>query len=345
MQGENPTAGDSGASITERLESFLAAEESPAPEPKAQPAELQADEPDTAEDPPIEPDSGEQEEGQQPQLSTTDFAKVLGIDESALDLDDEGNAIIKTKIDGKEGTAKFADVLKSYQLQGHIDNKAREVAEQQKAIQARIAEVEQIAQARIQQVEGLAQVASQELMREYQSVDWQTLRATDPGEFAAKQAEFSARQAQLNQVFAQVEQSKAQQQQQQMQQYQALVAQEAQRLPELIPEWKDEAVAAKERQAIKEWGIKAGIPAEDLQSIGKAAHVAVLRKAMLYDQLQQSKAAVENKVRTAPKLVKPGQAQPVSRQQQTVQTLKQQVRKSGGKGSSVAEYLLATGKA
>jgi hypothetical protein len=64
---------------------------------------------------------------------------------------------------------------------------------------------------------------------------------------------------------------------------------------------------------------------------------------MLYDKLQESKASVENKVRTAPKLVKPGQ--PANdRGQQTVRNLKSQITKSGGK-QGIAEYLLATGKA
>ena len=345
MHDENPTAGDGGASIEARLETFLAAQESPEPERKEEP-QGEPNDPEThAEDHQIEPENGEPEDDQQPQLSTTDFAKVLGIDESVLDLDEEGNAIIKTKIDGVEGTAKFADVLKSYQLQGHIDNKAREVAEQQKAIQARVAEVEQIAQQRIQQVEGLAQVAQQELMREFQSIDWQALRHTDPGEFAAKQAEFQQRSAQLGQVFQAAQQAREQQAQRQADQHKALLAQEAQRLPELIPEWKDEAIAKQERMAIKEYGLKAGIPAEDIENIPRASYVAVLRKAMLYDQLQQSKAAVENKVRTAPKLVKPGQAQSANRQQQTVTNMKQNVRKSGGGADAVAAYLLATGKA
>jgi hypothetical protein len=341
MSDENPTA-DSGASIHDRLMALDAPEPSE-PEERDEP-QGDEQEPESAEQNTDEPEGGEPEDDQQPQLSTTDFAKVLGIDESMLDLDDEGNAIIKTKIDGKEGTAKFADVLKSYQLQGHIDNKAREVAEQQKAIQARMAEVEQYAQQRVQQLEQLSNIANQELMREYQSIDWQTLRATDPAEYSARVMDFQQRQGQINQLFQVAEQTKAQQQHQQTESYRAMLATEAQRLPELIPEWKDTATADKERKAIKEYGLKAGIDPADLDSIPKAAYVSVLRKAMLYDQLQQSKAVVENKVRTAPKLVKPGQAQQQSRQAQTISNIKSQVKKSGGKAGSVVEYLLATGK-
>jgi hypothetical protein len=50
-------------------------------------------------------------------------------------------------------------------------------------------------------------------------------------------------------------------------------------------------------------------------------------------------------VRTAPKLVKAGQAQKVSREQNNVRTLKNNIRSSGGKTGDVAAFLLATGRA
>lgn len=346
MLDENPTPGNEGASITDRLERFLTpAEELPEPkqaEPKAQ-ADDDADPADDANQ--IEPENGEPEDDQQPQISTADIAKYFGLEENMLDVDDDGGLQIKTKIDGKEGAAKFADVLKSYQLQGHIDNKARAIADQERAIQARVQQVEQQAAQKLQQLESLANIAGQELNREFQSVDWQTLRATDPAEYSAKLADFQLRQAQLNQVMGAAQQEKAQQEYSRAEQFQQYVAQEAQRLPEMIPEWKDEATAKKESAEIKEWGVKQGISAADLASVSNAAHVSVLRKAMLYDRLQQSKVSVENKVRTAPKLVKAGQPQQASREQQTVQNLRSQVRKSGGKGDSLVEYLLAAGKA
>lgn len=343
MHDENPTS-DGGASITERLENFLAAEDSPAPQPQAkaeQPEQATAEE-ETAEVVTDEPESGEPDDSTQPQLSTSDFAKVLGIDESMLDLDEEGNAIVKTKIDGKEGTAKFADVLKSYQLQGHIDNKAREVAEQQKAMQQRMQEVDQVAQAKLQQLDGVLQLAAQELTAEYQAIDWQTLRVTDPAEYAARLADFQQRQGKLQRMYQAVEQGRGEQQQKQQEQMRALLAEEAKRLPTLIPEWSDPTVAEKERQTILDWAIKSGANPARVNAMSDAFDVAAYRKAMLFDQLQQSKAKVENKVRTAPKLVKPGQPE-TNRQQQTVQTLKTAIRKSGGK-QGVAEFLLATGK-
>jgi hypothetical protein len=342
MSTENPTPDNGDASIHDRLMNHLAAEDSPEPD---QSEPQGSDEPEIqAEEIKDDAEQGEQEQDEGPQLSTSDFAKLLGIEETALDVDADGNVSLKTKIDGKEGAAKLQDLLKSYQLQGHIDNKARQVAEQEKAIQARMQQVEQVAQQRIQQLEGLANIAQGELMREYQSIDWQTLRVTDPAEYAAKAADFQMRQGQLQQMLGTVEQAKAQQYHQQTEQYRTFLTEQAQKLPELIPEWKDNAVAETEMKALKEWGVKAGLDPQEVNTVGKAAYVAIMRKAYLYDKLQQSKAPIEAKVRAAPKLVKPGQPQTTSREQQNVASLKAQVKKTGGKAGSVAEYLLATGK-
>lgn len=343
MDQENPTpqAEAGGASITDRLEQYLAAQDAPdqtqADTAQAQPAD------GAAKPEPVEPDDDGQQ-SDEPQITTSDLAKFLGVDETALDLDEDGSVKLKTKVDGQEGTAKLQDLLKSYQLQEHVDRKAREAADKEKAIHARVQEVEQAAQARLQQVEALANVAAQELMRDFQSIDWQTLRQNDPGEYAARQADFQARNSQLQGVFQTLAQNKAQSDQQAQAQRQQMLAQESQRLPVLIPEWKDEAVATRERGEIREWAIKAGIPQEDVANVANATYIAVMRKAMLFDKLQQSRPAVENKVRTAPKLVKPGQA-PQDTKQQSLRNLKQSVQKSGGKADRVAEYLMATGRA
>jgi hypothetical protein len=352
MDVENPTGGDAGASITDRLESFLSAGDSPEPKQKAQQTDdgSDADAGDAGPDANAEatvdqPEGDGQGDGDGPQLSTSDLARVFGIDESTLDVDADGNAVIKTKIDGKEGAAKLTDILKSYQLQGHVDNQAREVAAQRQAIQQQAAQAEQAVRARLDQLDQTVELANSELMREFQGIDWQTLRATDAGEYSARLADFQARKNNLDSAAQRSQQERQQLEAQQNQQLQAFLQQERERVPTLIPEWKDAAVAAKEKTDITNWALKNGFDAGDLQAIVKAPAVAALRKAMLYDQLQGSKAAIENKVRTAPKLVKAGQAQQVSREQQTVRTLKQNIRSSGGKTDDVVALLLATGKA
>jgi hypothetical protein len=155
--------------------------------------------------------------------------------------------------------------------------------------------------------------------------------------------EFQGRQAELRGVFQNIEQNKANLQQKSAQQHRDMLQKEAERLPQVIPEWKDQATASKEQREIREWAMKQGFQAQELDSVAMASHVAVMRKAMLFDKLQSAKPAIENKVRLAPKLVKPGQPAQNSKETE-LRNLKQAVRKSGGKHGSVAAYLLATGK-
>jgi hypothetical protein len=341
LDGENPTAGDSGASITDRLERMLTAESAPAEKT----AEVTADKPEpTQAVEQVEPENGDQQQEPEPQtVSTADVAKYLGVDESMLDVDEDGTIKVRTKIDGKDGAAKFSDLLKDYQLRGHAENKAREVAEREKAIQARAQEVEQHAQAKLQQVEHLTKIAAGQLMREYQGINWEALRQQDPGQYAALRADFQERNTQLQAALQSVGYQQQQQAQQAEGQRRAFLAEQAEKLPELIPEWKDQAIAQKERGEIRDWALKAGFQAAEVDNLTHAHHVAVMRKAMQYDKLQQSKPAIENKVRTAPKLVKPGQSQEVDSKTQNLRNLKTQIKASGGK-RGIADWLLASGK-
>jgi hypothetical protein len=337
-QAENPT--QSGDSIQERLESYLSPDEPKKPQAEAQQETPQAEAAPETND---EPESDESDSESEPQLSTTDLAKYLGIDESLLDVDELGALNLKTKVDGEEGKAKLSDLIASYQLRAHVDKESRAVADQRKAFEAQVNEYHQQLAARAQQVEDLVAAAQHELNREFQNVDWQTLRVTDPAEYAASLQDYQARQAHINNIANQANQQRQQFSAKQQQDQAAFLQEQAKALPTLIPEWSDPVVADKERGEIRDFAISLGIPKDDVDSISHATHVAILRKAMLYDRMQTSKTAMEKKVVSAPKLVKPGQTTPRNSNETSVNNLRANVRKSGGK-LGVEEYLLATGK-
>lgn len=334
----NPTPTEGGASTLDRLERYLAAQD--APDQPNQEASTQPD--DSAQESDVKPD-GDGSQSTEPQLTTSDLAKYLGIDETALDLDEDGTVKLKTKVDGVEGAAKLQDLLKSYQLQEHVDKKSREASEREKALDAKAKEAEAHFAQRLQYAENLTNVAANQLMQEFQSINWQALEQQDAGQAALLRQKFQERQAQLRGMFHNIQQEKANTESKTQAETLESLRKEAERLPMLIPEWKDATVAAKERAEIREWAIKAGYEPAEIDGIGKAHHVAVLRKAMLGDRLQSQKTETENRVRKAPVLVKPGQPAQNS-QAQTVQNLKHAVKKSGGKQGTLAAYLLATGK-
>jgi hypothetical protein len=134
-----------------------------------------------------------------------------------------------------------------------------------------------------------------------------------------------------------------------------VVQQEHEKLAQVIPEWKDAEVRSKETQEIWKLAQAKGVPPEILSILSdglttpvgvippSAGLIAILRAGLLQQKQQEAKPLIENKVRQAPKLVKPGQATQNGKETRLAD-LKQSVRKSGGKNGSLEEYLIRAGK-
>lgn len=344
---QNPTPDQGGASTLDpldRIEALLQGAESGSDEGQGESQDQPAQQD-------VEPD-GDGQQSAEPQLSTSDLAKLLKLEENALDLDEEGNAVFKTKIDGKEGTAKLQDLLKSYQLQEHVDRKSREAAEREKAIQAREKDAEQQYQQKLQQAENLSQVALNQLHAEFRSIDWNGLMTQDPGRAALLRQQYIERDAQIRSVLQNIDnekaQAKAKQDEQEKTRYQAEMA----RLPQAIPAWVKDGqfteAYLKESGEIQSLATKRGVNPDVLKAITQGAQfdaglVSIIRDGLMYQKMQQDKAAVENRVRQAPRLVKPG-TQAVNSQADKLQSMKTAVKKSGGRNGTIEEFLIASGK-
>lgn len=346
MTEENPT-GESGASISERIESFLAAptEESQpneAAEHKEEIPHLSDQAVETPEETEVETPAKDAQTGSdEPQVSLTDVAQYLGVDETLLDVSDDGEILVKTKIDGVEGSAKFDDLVKSYQLQGHVDKKVREVADQAKAQAERVQQFEAYAQQEVQRISTLANIAHQELVGEFGGIDWQQLAQTDPAQYVALQAQVQARQARVKQLLDAADSQNQQAQQARQARFQESLSKAAERIAAEVPGWQ----AGNEVDiGISNFAHENGFAntAEILAEYPQAAKI--LWEAQQYRAGKAKSSVVEQVVRKAPKLVKPGQSTDAKqRAQETTRGLKENIRKSGGK-HGIAEYLLATGK-
>ena len=354
---ENPTP--EGASIQDRLMAYLDPPEAKEvdQEPQETPEEEPSEEPTQAAEPEEEPSESEPEpdgEEDQEALSLSDIAEILDIDESNLDIDEDGKVVLKTKIDGQEGKVRLKDAHTSYQIRGHLDNKTREATQLQEELKAKQAALEQVQSEKLQQAEEVIQVAFQELTNEFQSIDWNELKALDPAEWSVKRAEFQDRQSRLQDAFQKTQVQRAEQFQKQQQSVKELLAIENQKLVSAIEEWKNTDVAKKEyKETMSYLTDQYGFNDEDLYGKwdtqgnllqpGITDHrlVVIFRKAMLFDKLQTSKPEVTKKVRVAPKMVKPGQPKTKEETQtKSLEKLKQKVKQGG----SAAEWLLAAGK-
>lgn len=352
----NPTPSNEGAStVHDRLERFLGTTEEPAKKelPAADDlgdgsgdAENEGEPGDEVADESSKEDGASEDEG--PQISTTDLAAFLGVDESAIDHDENGAVLIKTKIDGQEGTAKFSDLLAAYQLRGHADNQVKAAVEQRKAAEAFRQQAEAEVATRVQNAEALGNVALQELTREYQSVDWNQLRAENPGEFAAKQLAFQNRNQQIQAVLQEAQSHRERFNAENHQRLVAEAAAQASLLTSKIPGWDKPETASAEKAEIRAYvAEKFGAWGEDpaaMNNLTKGVFVDILRDAHLYRKGLEKMAEVEKKVKAAPKLVRPGQGKSQGQDKiATISQIKANIKKSGGK-TGVMDYLLASGK-
>lgn len=337
MSGEQPT--QAGASVTERIEQIISGGQQEAP--VEQQTSQEAQEATEVEAP--KEDGAEEVEG--PQYELSDVAKILGVDESILDVDEDGTLKIKTKIDGAEAAAKLKDFLTSYQLKGHLDNRVRQAAETEKQLAAQQQQFESFAAQEVQKFGAFVNVAQQLVMQEFQSIDWNELSRNDPIEYVAKKQAFDAKNGQLQQMIGAYQEYNARVSQAQQERYMQHLAGEQQRLSSLIPEWSNPQVAESERVATAKWLKDKGVSEYAINTLADASLVAVLRNAMKSEGVTSKSPEVEKKLRAAPKLVKPGQSVDAKqRNQEGLRDLREQIRKTGGKGGSLQEYLIRTGK-
>lgn len=198
------------------------------------------------------------------------------------------------KVDGEEMDVSADDLVKSFQLERTAQKRLSEAAEQRKSLEADRTVLEQ---EREKYAQGLAQLqaqlsqAGQEPTQEY----WDKLYEEDPLEFV-KQRENQRDREKAMQVL----------QQEQMQLIQQRVAEEKSKLVERIPEWRDDEVATREKAGLINFAQRVGFTSDELSQVVDSRLVDVLRRAYLYDQLQQEKPVARKKVAKAPKMVKGG---------------------------------------
>jgi len=241
-------------------------------------------------------------DAKEPVTNLRQLAEHLGIEYDQL-LD---SIHAETKIDGEDGAVPLSKVIKSYQLEGHLNRKSMELSDARKAF-------EQDAQTKRQQYEqGLDQlnqsltIASQMLQGEYSQINWGELEKSEPLEYLKLRTKFEDRQKQLLQSYQLLQQEEQKRQDTQSQAFTSMIADEGKKLLNSIPEWKDAKVKQRDKDAAKEYLKSRNYSDEEIGKLYDHRLVLIVRDAMRYRDLQDKKTAITKKVTDAPKLAKPG---------------------------------------
>ena len=293
---------------------------------------------DDGDDPETEDSQYDDEDGDEEVDGLAILAGELGLDSDKLTLTEDGEIMVKLKVNGKNETVALQDAIGQTQYYKANEQKAQTLAEERKTFESERQQVADAYNERLNQVQGLGQMLEQQLTAEYQSIDWDRLRVTDPAEWTAKQHEFQKRSYELQQAGAvvgeQMRQATAQQEQMLRQQNSEIVLSERKVMAEIIPEWSDPEAMQAGMLEIAEYARANGIPDDELTQVIHARHVQVLRKAMLYDQ---GKKVAEKKVKTPPRMQRSSNGQFVSKKKNKLNRLVERAQQAKGANKKEAQ--------
>jgi hypothetical protein len=233
-------------------------------------------------------------------------------DDDADDSDEAAIDYYTVKVDGAEVDVSADELIAGYQRQGDYTRKTQAVAEDRKAVEG---ERQQFAQAsqelsemrghlatRLQQAEQMLQTGAGE-----PEPNWDQLKDDDPMEYMIQRDRFRDRQEQQRQVQQEREALQTQQNAEAQQRWQQHLQGEHSALLDKIPEWRDGELAQKEKSSVFTYAQHVlGYTEQELKMASDSRAIVAVRKAMLYDELQDATPKARAKTKAAPKMVRAG---------------------------------------
>jgi len=203
------------------------------------------------------------------------------LDEEQTDVEEEAlqPQTFTVKVDGQEVEVTQDELINGYSRQQDYTRKTQELSQQRKTIEQQQAELAQRDAIYSQLLPKMEAQLKGELANE---PDWNTLYEDDPVGYVREKQLWDEKKEKLSAVSA--EQQRLQQealvkQQTQLQQF---VEYGNQKLLEIIPEWQNQEVAAKEKAAISEYAVNTlGYTPEEIQQVYDYRALLGLRNAWL----------------------------------------------------------------
>lgn len=210
--------------------------------------------------------------------------------ESESDFDERFYTV---KVNGVEEQVTEEELLNGYSRTADYTKKSQRLAEDKKTFESERQDFDFERNKVIEERNTYSTLLTQmeEQLNQFSQVpepDWDSLYQQDPVAASREQHDWNkAKQVQQEKLQAVAEEKQRlanEEYQDNLKQYQKILHEESAKLPELIPEWSNEDVAAKGRIELKEYLVKQGVTPEELNGLVKANHVAILYKAMQFDK-------------------------------------------------------------
>ena len=239
----------------------------------------------------------------------------------------------KVKVDNEEVEVTLEELQQGYSRTKDYTKKTQALAETRKAVEAEKAKIEEAKQLRDTYAQRL-EVIEKLLAQDQGEENLAELRDSDPIGYAIKIAERSEKEKQLQAVRAEKQKIAQQQESDRQQALQSHLQQEAVKLREMIPEFKDEAKAEIARKDIRNYAKSVGFSDEELSQVYDSRAVKTLYNAMMYEKLMKGKTDAVKKVQSAPKVLKAGNGGQVNAENDATKKQMQRLKQTGKKSDA-----------
>jgi len=284
------------------------------PPPEDTPEEEEAAPIEEAEaEPEAEASAETEEEAEEPEESEGEV-----VEEEATDL-------YAVMIDGKEEAVTLDELTSSYLRQSDYTKKTQAIAEQRKELEGYHAQMAQehqaIQQERQRYVSSLQQVIDNSAIEQWGTVDWTSLKEQDPILYLTKRQEFQEVQEKIHAAQQEQQRAIALQNQETQRFHQESLQRENEAMINALPEWGEPVKQRELADRLRVYANEAGYVDEEINSLIDHRSLLVLRKAMMYDELQQTDVK-SKKIRGKPKVIRAGKSSDKSSQGKRKRTAK-----------------------
>lgn len=297
-----------------------------------------------------EGDETEEDAVEEPEEDDTPetWAGALGVDDGNILLDDGGNfAGVNIKVDGESSTVGMKDLIAGFQTNKHNTNTSQSLATERKDFEILRDSATADYIKKLTDVGKLSEFMNNSLMSEFNSVDWNGLRSSDPAEYAAMYQDFERRKQEVQNVYSVIEQERTKEldlnSNNNNQSHQKYLHGELDKVQANNPEWDTPdkiKVAFRDMATFVDEAY--GITPEVFNALGDSRYVEVIKDAMAY---RNGKKVTQKKIKqNLPKFQKAKNGKPknkVSKLDKLTKIAKQQTgaNKRDAEVSAIAELL------
>ena len=253
------------------------------------------------------------------------------LEEQKLDRESFLSLPVAVKVDGTEQSLPLSEVLKGYQLSAASYNRLNELAQQKTQFQTEQEQVRKALGERINQTEALFKLANEQLLADYQAINWQQLQAENPGQAALLYQQFQARQGAIDQHLKSIAANRQQEAQASDQKRQQVLRAEHAKMLDAIPELRDPTKAPVVMKTIRDYATSRKFSEAELNAIFDHRYMAVLHDAAQFRALQAAAPKTVNRVRAAPRMTPAGTRTNADPRRSAIQQAEEVWAKSGGR--------------